>query len=457
MKISQIIQETTTSGSVAPVELGFVKMQTRNPSVYGGNKVGNLLKGKKTSKPFANSVNESKMKDLAYDMEVMKPAEFQKKYGKSREQMKASPINKPAQPQKTTPPVNEADLSEQDLILVPGQGHKLKTGFVPHDKDRTDHEVEMAVSDLFSAGKNAEKIYNIVRNVSEEEGLEGWVQEKIIKANDYLNTVREYLEGKQLKTEMMPAGVITNGNMGESLQRGDTLVTDALKLMRGAEVSDAVKALKTVLGDREYNSRRGFYNFYIKQMIDMYNNKQGIAEGSEDYQEIFQLNSFKHGKVGAVVQYKDKSFGFIYGTKLSPTKFARAREAEQALNAYHNKQGMAEGSRNAYLKHNNLFDIEKPLAGLKSEFDKFLQTHDPEEKQKYQQGIKQRIKTRTMAGPKGVLPEQGVAEGAKVDRMVKHIAKSEKKLGKSKDEAENIAWATANKRGMLDNKNKKAK
>jgi hypothetical protein len=49
-----------------------------------------------------------------------------------------------------------------------------------------------------------------------------------------------------------------------------------------------------------------------------------------------------------------------------------------------------------------------------------------------------------------------MTEGAKVDRMVKHIEKSEKKLGKSKDEAENIAWATANKRGMLNNKNKKA-
>ena len=48
-----------------------------------------------------------------------------------------------------------------------------------------------------------------------------------------------------------------------------------------------------------------------------------------------------------------------------------------------------------------------------------------------------------------------VAEGAKVDRMVKHIEKSEEKTGKSKKDAENIAWATANKRGMLDNKNKK--
>ncbi len=46
-------------------------------------------------------------------------------------------------------------------------------------------------------------------------------------------------------------------------------------------------------------------------------------------------------------------------------------------------------------------------------------------------------------------------EGPKVDRMVKHIEKSERDLGKSKDKASDIAWATANKRGMLDNKNKK--
>lgn len=55
----------------------------------------------------------------------------------------------------------------------------------------------------------------------------------------------------------------------------------------------------------------------------------------------------------------------------------------------------------------------------------------------------------------GVIAAGGVGEGAKVDRMVKYITKSEKKLGHSKKEAENIAWATANKRGMLDNKNKK--
>jgi len=223
MKISQIIQETsTTAGSVAPVEHGFVKMQTRNPGVYGNSKVGNLLKGKKTNKAFANSVNES--------------AE-----------------------------ISETDLSEQDLIVVPGQGRSSKSGFVPHGQSRVDHEVEMARSDLFSAAKNAKKVYSMIKDLGEDEGLDGWVQEKIIKANDYLNTIREYLEGKQVQ------------GMNEGSQQVDSLVTDALKIMRGAEVNDAVRALKTVLGDREYNGRRGYYNFYVKQMLDMYG-QQGATE-----------------------------------------------------------------------------------------------------------------------------------------------------------------------------------
>ena len=201
------ISESTTSGSVSTVAMPLGKTQTRT-QVAGLQPVQKVMGGTSKKKgPYGNSINES--------------AEL-----------------------------SEADLQEDDIILVPGQGRKMKTGFVPHGQSRVDHEVEMARSDLFSAAKNAKQVYEMIQSVSEDEGLEGWVQEKIIKANDYLNTIREYLEGKQIQQE-------------------------------------------------------------------------------------------------------------------------------------------------------------------------------------------------------------AVVEGAKVDRMVKHIAKSEKKLGKSKDEAENIAWATANKRGMLDNKNKK--
>ena len=320
MKISQIIQETTTAGSIAPTEHGFVKMQTRNPSVYGGNKVGNLLKGKKTNKAFANSLNEAAMKDLAYDLQNMKSAEFQKKYGKSREDMKAA-MSK--QPQKSASAVNETDLSEQDLIVVPGQGRKVKTGFVPHDKDRTDHEVEMAVSDLFSAGKNAEKIYNMVRSVSEDEGLEGWVQEKIIKANDYLNTVREYLEGKELQgtaESLGTTGAMTNGEMGESKDRVDSLVTDALKIMRGSDYQvGALKAIKTVLGDREYNSRRGFYNFYVRQLMDMYD-QEGLAEGKLDEISTQSLGNYVKSAAGDMANRKGDT-QFQKGARVATSAF----------------------------------------------------------------------------------------------------------------------------------------
>jgi hypothetical protein len=222
MRFSQIVSETTTSGSIATVESPLGATQSRNASIYGDKKVGSLFKGKKTNKPFANSVSEGKK-------------------------------------------VDEAKLDEEDIIVIPGQGMKRKTGFIKHGQSRVDHEVEMARSDVLATMKNAKAIYELLKNRTEEEGLEGWVQEKLIKANDYLNAVKEYYDGKMIQKEMT-GGVIAGG-----------------------------------------------------------------------------------------LQY----------------------ESEE------------------------------------------------------------------------------VEEGAKVDRMVKHIAKSERKLGKSKDEAENIAWATANKRGYLDNKNKK--
>ena len=45
--------------------------------------------------------------------------------------------------------------------------------------------------------------------------------------------------------------------------------------------------------------------------------------------------------------------------------------------------------------------------------------------------------------------EETFEEGAKVDRMEKHIEKSEIDSGKSKEAAKKIAWATMNKRGFL--------
>jgi len=62
----------------------------------------------------------------------------------------------------------------------------------------TDHEVQMARSDLYKTAKYAIELHQMLKNISEEQGLEGWVQAKITKASDYLSSVAHHLEYKML-------------------------------------------------------------------------------------------------------------------------------------------------------------------------------------------------------------------------------------------------------------------
>lgn len=71
-----------------------------------------------------------------------------------------------------------------------------------------DHEVQMARKDCYTAAENAIALHKLLRNVSEEQGLEDWVSAKITLANDYLSTVREHLE-YQLMTMPPVAPVMT--------------------------------------------------------------------------------------------------------------------------------------------------------------------------------------------------------------------------------------------------------
>ena len=71
----------------------------------------------------------------------------------------------------------------------------LKEGFVEDASEvNADHEVQMARADLFHAAEDALSLHKLLRNVSEQQGLEGWVAAKITLASDYLKTVREYIE-----------------------------------------------------------------------------------------------------------------------------------------------------------------------------------------------------------------------------------------------------------------------
>jgi len=60
-----------------------------------------------------------------------------------------------------------------------------------------DHEVQMARAELYKIGKYAIKLHEMLKGVSEQEGLEGWVQSKITKAGDYLSSVYHHMDYEQ--------------------------------------------------------------------------------------------------------------------------------------------------------------------------------------------------------------------------------------------------------------------
>lgn len=88
-------------------------------------------------------------------------------------------------------------LSEQDLIISRGAITARPRDLVSRHQD---HEISMAKNELYQASKNALDIFNLIKDRGEGAGLDAWVQSKITKAEDYLSTVRKYLEGKQLES-----------------------------------------------------------------------------------------------------------------------------------------------------------------------------------------------------------------------------------------------------------------
>jgi hypothetical protein len=108
------------------------------------------------------------------------------------------------------------DMKTEDLALMA-------------QKAEMDHEVQMARSDLYKAAKYSIKLHDMLKSVSEQQGLEGWVAAKITKASDYLSSVYHYME-----YELM--------SQNESVTYLDEGVLDTLKAA-GRDITQYAKSL----------------------------------------------------------------------------------------------------------------------------------------------------------------------------------------------------------------------
>lgn len=400
MKIKDIY-ESTTAGAIAtvaqPMNGGPQKRSDVGKGVYSGEKAGNLLKGKKTNKPFANSINESR--------------------------------------------VTEETLEEDDFILGPGQGSRLKSGFTPHEQDRRNREVKMAKDDLVSIAKLAKHIHTACKDVSEDEGLPSWIKDKVKKANELLKSVQDHYDRHAKKkaneaedqqgddykqwrkdnhddlatTRNIISKPVSTGNPWQDHDDFGKKVTDegALDLFK--------KKQKTEVNPHADKSKEE-----LKQELSRYKSKLSAARqaGSlvggavNDY-----INSIEH-------ELRRRATSAINGEQVTDEgiidniKGAIRREKAKDYPILQNRRDYAAGKAGEAYNSGNI-----------KKGDRYSDWRDKD------------------------LRKNGIqtSEGKKVDRMVKHIEKSERGLGKSKDKATDIAWATANKRGYLDNKNKKGK
>ena len=69
------------------------------------------------------------------------------------------------------------------------------------DTMHKDHEVQMARSQMYNSANAAIEIHKLLKNISEMEGIEGWVASKLTLANQYLESVRDYLKYEQVSQE----------------------------------------------------------------------------------------------------------------------------------------------------------------------------------------------------------------------------------------------------------------
>jgi len=230
MKIKEL-NESTTSGSIAtvvPAQIG--KMQKR---------AGSLFKGTKTDKPFYEEEDKPTKSKSKKDFGAL----FKKKVDDSNKEKKDT------QEKVKALAVKEDEIVEQDLILVPGQMKGKDNSFIPHAKDRRDHEVEMARSELFAAAKDAQRIYAMLKNRSEDEGLMGWQQSYITLAADYLNSVADSIE-HQAHTNEMTGGVLAGGmsNFEEGVAEGgaETSWSDGTEKITLQDILELTKHIKQI-------------------------------------------------------------------------------------------------------------------------------------------------------------------------------------------------------------------
>jgi len=109
---------------------------------------------------------------------------------------KAANVGKVGKPVVSAESSHPDEKEDKALIRKMVKQQALKKENMMAKEQHEDHEISMATSELKNVYINAKKLFDIIKQRSEQEGLDAWQQSKITKASDYLNSVLTAIRGE---------------------------------------------------------------------------------------------------------------------------------------------------------------------------------------------------------------------------------------------------------------------
>jgi len=171
-----------------------------------------------------------------------------------------------------------------------------------------DHEVQMARADLYKLAKYSIKLHDMLKAVSEEEGLMGWQAAKITKASDYISSVyhnldykmkfgeeqEEVVEGKYKNDAHRKAAAKDKKKKNESLEsRLESRLAEKAKKPEG--ISESVQSFTDAGIPKEYAEK--FLKKYQVKHDAKISPTDGVPKASDISRETFIINVLPNGDV----------------------------------------------------------------------------------------------------------------------------------------------------------------
>ena len=150
-----------------------------------------------------------------------------------------------------------------------------------HEAEK-DHEVQMARSDCYKSAKYAVSIHKMLKDVSEMEGIDGWVASKLTKAADYLGSVKHYMEGQAMQ-DVELAVVPVAGDMTDAM----TLPQESVEEVHEEEVAEGRMSMRQLASMDKDAARR------IEAMVGPESKYADMG----DYQEALYRAAMKMGLI----------------------------------------------------------------------------------------------------------------------------------------------------------------